>query len=214
MRNKEVSAREGKVNVNASYVWSVRPSSVDEERFSTDKRIPIDSDNRDHELDCADFLIALLSGLYPDNQRLCHWDYSWSAGELKDLHITDNYKMYYDRRFVLDLSEAGDSTDKRVHFLEVDRGTKDMGSVREQFKRYKEFFNNVARHDEMLLVTAQRYRFRTDKARQDEIVKLLADLKFGKRAAVALQRDAKVNPLSKIWMRVDDTTQLMTLADL
>lgn len=209
-----MSAREGKVNVNASYLWSVKASSVDEELFSKDKRIPIDSDNRDHELDCVDFFIALLAALYPDNHRLCHWDYSWSKSELAALNIKDSYKLYYDRRFVLDLSEAGDQTDKRVHFLEVDRGTKDMESVRAQFQRYKRFFDQVAKNDEMLLVTAQKYRFRTDKFRQDDIVKLLQSLKFGRRAAVALQRDASVNPLARIWLRVDDTTKLLTLAEL
>lgn len=222
-RNKEVSLRDNKVNVNASYIWSVKPSSLDEEQFSRDKRIPIDADNRDHELDCADFLVALLISLYPEQHRLSHWDYSWSKTERADFRIDEHkvdgksYKGYgvnFDRRFMLDLSENADKSDRRLHFLEVDRGTKDPDKVYQQFARYQRFFDQMANNDEMLLVTAQRYRFRTDEDRKQDLLTLLAKAQLGSRAAVALHKDALVNPMSRVWFRSDDPKNARTLAEL
>lgn len=209
-REKEVSAREGKVNVNASYVWSIAPDlSLEKQGFSKDKRIPIDPDNKDHELDCADFLVALLNAIYPQTDRLIHWDYSWTKEERDKFQIdyTPKHKGYgvnYDRHFILD---------GREYFLEVDRGSKNPEYVYEQLERYKHFLldkNPNAR----LLITAQRYRFKTDQDRADQIMKMLRDLRAGDLMYLAIHRTVIDNPLAPIWRCVRAPLAPISLDDL
>lgn len=209
-----MSAREGKVNVNASYVWSLKKSSfegLDNDEYSQDKRIPISSDNRDHELDCVDFLVALYEGLYPHTNRLTHWDYSWSKAEKAKF---DKYGVKFDRRFVLDLSEGLDGSYRRLHFLEMDRGTKDLDSVYYQMKRYARLFEEEATRDELLLVVTKRYRFGSDEERENEIMKHFVRLKFGGRAAITTFKHASVNPLARIWRKASEPDKRFTLAEL
>lgn len=187
-----MSAREGKVNVNASYVWSIiADKDFEKQGYSADKRIPIDPDNKDHELDCADFLVALLAAIYPNLDRLSHWDYSWTKEERKVFGIDDGYGVNYDRHFVLDGKE---------YFLEVDRGTKNPEYVYDQLRRYKKFFTDVT-PGARLLVTAQKYRFKTDNDRAAQIWNMLKRLddSVPKRMMVTVHALALVDPVAAIW---------------
>jgi hypothetical protein len=192
-QTKEVSAREGKVNVNASYIWSVvADADFEKQGYSKDKRIPIDPDNKDHELDCADFLVALVEAIYPNLDRLSHWDYSWTKEERDTFHIdgANGYGVNYDRHFILDGKE---------YFLEVDRGTKNPEYVYEQLKRYKRFLAEKSR-GATLLVTAQRYRFKTDQDKAAEIWNMVRRLGVPSRQMlVCIHSLALQNPLAPVW---------------
>jgi hypothetical protein len=192
-QTKEVSAREGKVNVNASYIWSIIPDpDFEKQGYSKDKRIPIDPDNKDHELDCADFLVALVEAIYPNLDRLSHWDYSWTKEERDTFKIDGEhgYGVNYDRHFILDGKE---------YFLEVDRGTKNPEYVYEQLKRYKRFLAEKSR-GATLLVTAQRYRFKTDQDKAAEIWNMIRRLGVPSRQMlVCIHSLALQNPLASIW---------------
>lgn len=195
-KSKEVSAREGKVNVNASYVWSIVPDvDFEKQGYNKDKRIPIDPDNKDHELDCADFLVSLAGAIHPDMERLTHWDYAWTKEERKAFSIdavndAQGYGVNYDRHLIFD---------NREYFLEVDRGSKNPGYVFEQFKRYKAFFDGVGKNDARLLITAQKYRFTTDQARASMLWNMVNRLGFGRRALVTVHSHALEYPLGAVW---------------
>jgi hypothetical protein len=181
---REISKRDGKINFNAPIIWS-EPNTA--KLFNPD--------NRDHELDCADFLVSLLEATNHDTSRLVHWDWQW-ADEEKEAYSVKN-KFFFDRRFVLD---------GHLYFLEVDRGTKDFSAVQAQFQRYVDFANAFPKERFTVLATAQSYRTTSAEARATMLFRLFGDLKRGNQFLVALHEHSLNNPLGKVWKSPLDPT--------
>jgi len=192
VRSKEISRREDKVNHNAPFIWSLKGVDMN-----------INPDNRDHELDCVDFLVSLVTALRPETDRLTHWDYKWSDEEL-EVYAVKN-KIYFDRRFILDGYQ---------YFLEVDNGTKSLKAIREQLERYVALSNAFPKERFTVLYTTQKYRSVSAEARLKSVMKILTDLRRGNQFLVALHAHATTNPLAGIWRSPLAPDRLTALSDL
>ena len=177
-RTREVGKRDGKINFNAPIIWTL-PKTAN----------LFNPDNRDHEMDCADFFVSLLEAVdFETTSRLEHWDWQWDDSE-KEAYSVKN-KFFFDRRFVLD---------GKLYFLEVDRGTKDTNAIRAQFQRYVDFANAFPHERFTVLVTAQGYRSTTTQGRGTFLFNILADLKRSNQFLLALHEHAIADPLGEVW---------------
>lgn len=192
VRSKEISRREDKVNHNAPFIWSLKGVDMN-----------INPDNRDHELDCVDFLVALVAALRPETDRLIHWDYKWSEEELEQYAVKN--KIYFDRRFILDAY---------LYFLEVDNGSKSLKAIREQLERYVNLSLAFPAERFTVLYTTQKYRTTSAEARLQSVLRILAEMKRGNQFLVALHSHAMTNPLAKIWRSPLDPNSLVALSEL
>lgn len=163
----------------------------------------INPDNRDHELDCVDFLVALVEALRPETERLAHWDYKWSEEEL-ELYAVKN-KMYFDRRFLLD---------SFLYFLEVDNGTKSLRAIREQFERYVALSNAFPKERFTVLYTTQKYRSVSAHARLLSVLRIAGEMKRGNQFLIGLHEHAVVNPLVRMWRSPLNPDALISVSDL
>ena len=225
-RQQEITVREEKVNHNAEFVWYIRPDKeFDTERYNQDKRVPIDPDNKDHELDCAEVFVSLANAVNFDfEHRLTHWDYGWTKKEREYFHIDDRYHVNYDRHFILD---------GREYFLEVDRGSKDPDAVKEQLKRYKVFLNDYKKHDATVLFTMQPYHGQAflndlfhepeerEKRRQARLLEranklfpIVKNLNTGNQILLAFHKNVLSHPLERIWKSPQNPNGFLSLGDL
>jgi hypothetical protein len=163
----------------------------------------INPDNRDHELDCVDWLIALVTALRPETDRLTHWDYKWSEEEL-ELYAVKN-KIYFDRRFILD---------DYLYFLEVDNGTKSLKAIRDQLLRYVSLSNAFPKERFTVLYTTQKYRTTSAEARLNSVLRIAGEMKRGNQFLFGLQSDSLVNPLVKMWRSPVNPDELIAFSDL
>ena len=192
VRSKEISWREEKVNHNAPFIWSLK-----------DIEMNVNPDNRDHELDCVDFLVSLVNALRPETDRLSHWDYKWSEEELEVYPVKN--KIYFDRRFVLD---------DYLYFLEVDNGSKSLKAIREQLERYVTLSTQLPNERFTVLYTTQNYRKLTADNRLLSMLRILGEMKRGNQFVVALHAHATTNPLAKIWLSPLQPDRLQALSEL
>lgn len=176
-KTRVTSIYNGKVDHNSPIIWTNKGV-----RYNTNP------DNRQHEIDCGDFLVSLMGAVHPETERLTHWDYEWGAEEKKEYIKTRQF--YFDRRFVLD---------DRLFFLEVDRGTKDLEAVRKQFERYVHFSESYPAERFQVLVTVQGYRHIKAEDRATQLFKILASLKRGNQFLITMHQHALGNPLGKVW---------------
>jgi len=178
------------------------PKTQDPTLFSLPgKRRPINDWNRSHELDCADVFVALQR-----TGRLSHWQKYWSDEEYH-LYLK-RFGVEFDRRFELDGSD-------QVFFLEVDRGTEDIATIRKKIQCYVRLSQAYPDERFTVLFTVQGYRYHYDDlSRQNELLPVLAEAKRSNQLLVAVQTDVVEDPLGPIWTTPLDPTGKIDLLAL
>jgi hypothetical protein len=99
--------------------------------------------NREHEIDCAELFTALAK-----TKKLTNWDSKWTDEEYEN--FAQDTGLYYDRRFELSGSDT-------VYFLEVDRGSEDMDTLKEKCRKYVRLAKHHPKEKILIVFTAQHY---------------------------------------------------------